>query len=80
MLALEVAITIEKFPLLLIEQLRKELARHAECDVYQIGGGVKIVCTADVTKCMVVCAIADKFCINLTEEEEQFWKAQREAP
>ena len=77
---MEVAITIEKFPLLLLEQLKKELARHAECDVYQIGGSVRIVCTADVTKCMVVCAIADKYHVNFTEVEEQFWKAQREAP
>lgn len=79
-LALEIAITIEKFPLLLIEQLKTELARHAECNVYQIGGSVRIVCKDDVVKCMVACAVADKFCINLTEQEEEFWKAQRETP
>lgn len=77
---MEMAITIDKFPILLFEQLRKELARHTECKLYQIGGSVRIVCKADVVKCMVVCAIADKFCVNLTDQEEEFWKAQRGTP
>ena len=67
------SLTIEQFPMLLLDDMKSELKRYAECDVQQFGTDVHVSCEeSNVVKCMEVVAIVDKYnAISINEKKSQ---------
>lgn len=58
---MNLSITIEDFPLLLLDMMKQELNKFTECEVVELGPDVKISCSSDVVKCMEVIAVCEKY-------------------
>lgn len=67
---MKMSITISDFPLLLLDTMKQDLSRYAECEVTQLGADVKIVCTANMVKCMEVIAISDKYNFHMDSDAQ----------
>ena len=67
---MKMSITICGFPMLLLETMKRDLSKYAKCEVIQLGTDVKIVCEADLVKCMEVIAISDKYNFHMDDDYE----------
>ena len=75
---MKLSILIANYPLLLLDLMKEELAKYTECEVLVLGCDVKIMCQADVVKCMEVIAIADKY--NFHDDGDYQLKAKINSP
>lgn len=58
---MNLSITIENFPLLLLDLMKQELSKFTECEVMELGPDVKVTCSSDVVKCMEVIVVCEKY-------------------
>lgn len=68
---MKISITINDFPLLLLDSMKQELNKYVDCEVVELGSDVKISCSADVVKCMEVVAVCDKYNFHMTDKDHE---------
>lgn len=64
---MKMALFIDDFPLKLLENMQRDIAKHADCLTKQHGKTVLVQCEADLVKCMEVIAIVDKYNFRMDE-------------
>ena len=72
---MKMALFVNDFPMALLENMERDLAKYAKCLIQNHGTTVMIQCENDLVKCMEVIAIVDKYNFRMEGTDTELFSA-----